>query len=204
MYSKCLHVLSHLNPLGLWFCYHTTAFKIQISKTPCHRKSAIHMRLSQTIPRYKTATFFDPDQEEVKTRKQGMVKFKHEVSLKCKVSFPWSRHKKHPHRLEVVPFFFIFSLRSMVNGQLDGFSFSTQNSPAIPNTGYNQFNTVSQQGYCRSSPRGHNGCCKHHEKECKLLIWNFHYQIKHRHVKLLLKCIFNLTRAMQVKCKWTM
>lgn len=69
--------------------------------------------------------------------------------------------------MEVVPFFFIFSFWSMVNGQLHGFSFSTQNSPAIPNTGYNQFNTISHQGYCCSSPRGQKGCCKRYEKEYK-------------------------------------
>ena len=45
---------------------------------------------------------------------------------------------------EVVPFFLVFSFWSVVDGQLHGFSFSTQNSSAVPNTSYNQFNTISQ------------------------------------------------------------
>ena len=165
---KCLQVLRYLDPLCFWFCYHTAGFKIQISKTPCHCKSAIHMRLSQTIPSHKATTFLDPG-----PRKKKRLWYD-TPGTKAWLNLRWNQFKIRGYisilnyinmiftewSVEMVPFFFIFSFWSMVNGQLHGFSFSTQNSPAVPNTGYNQLNTISQQGYRCSSPRGQKGCCK--------------------------------------------
>lgn len=70
--------------------------------------------------------------------------------------------------MAAVPFFLILSFWGMVSGQLHGFSFSTQKSPAVSNTGYNQFNTISQQGYRGSSPRGQEACYKYHKTEYRL------------------------------------
>lgn len=85
----------------------------------------------------------------------------------------YGNYSCHPMKwliMGAVPFFLILSLRGMVSGQLHGFSFSTQKSPAVSNTGYNQFNTISQQGDCCSSPRGQEAGCKYQKIQYQLAI----------------------------------
>lgn len=59
----------YLNPFCFWLGYHTTVFKIQISYAPCHCKSTIHMRLSQTVPGNEATTLLNPVQKHKRKSK---------------------------------------------------------------------------------------------------------------------------------------
>lgn len=100
----------------------------------------------------------------------------------------YGNYRYHPIKwlvMAAVPFFLILSFWSMVSGQLHGFSFSTQKSPAVSNTGYHQFNTISQQGYRGSSPRGQEACYKYYKTEYQLATdMGFLLRIKQKHCNL--------------------